>query len=121
MIRAHQPVMGGNFRLPPVAPAADRARRLWIGGELLGPRHQPVALAEGVGRSRVAAQIGFVAVPGETAELKAVPGVLARVRRVFDLSADPDAIARAEADRLEAEFDTTRIKQLIDAEGWWKA
>lgn len=34
---------------------------------------------------------------------------------------DPDAIARAEADRLEAEFDTARLKHLIDAEGWAKA
>ncbi|MBC2835435.1 virulence factor [Paragemmobacter straminiformis] len=31
---------------------------------------------------------------------------------------DPAAIARAEADRLEAEFDTARIKTLIDADGW---
>ena len=30
----------------------------------------------------------------ETSDLRALPGVLARVRRVFDLSADPDAIAR---------------------------
>jgi AraC family transcriptional regulator of adaptative response / DNA-3-methyladenine glycosylase II len=37
---------------------------------------------------------GRVSVCVETAELKALPGVLARVRRVFDLSADPDAIAR---------------------------
>lgn len=34
---------------------------------------------------------------------------------------DPDAIARAEADRLESEFDTARIKTLIDADGWHKA
>jgi AraC family transcriptional regulator of adaptative response / DNA-3-methyladenine glycosylase II len=30
----------------------------------------------------------------EVSDLRAVPGVLARVRRVFDLSADPEAIAR---------------------------
>ena len=30
----------------------------------------------------------------EASELKALPGLLARVRRVFDLSADPEAIAR---------------------------
>ena len=30
----------------------------------------------------------------ETSDLRALPGVLARVRRVFDLSADPEAIAR---------------------------
>lgn len=37
---------------------------------------------------------GRVSVCVETTNLKALPGVLARVRRVFDLSADPDAIAR---------------------------
>lgn len=31
---------------------------------------------------------------------------------------DPDAIAKSEAARLEAEFDTARIKTLIDADGW---
>ncbi len=40
------------------------------------------------------AEPGRVSVCVETADLKALPGVLARVRRVFDLSADPDAIAR---------------------------
>ncbi|MFC7378716.1 bifunctional transcriptional activator/DNA repair enzyme AdaA [Brevundimonas sp. GCM10030266] len=40
------------------------------------------------------AEEGRVSVCVETTELKAVPGVLARVRRVFDLSADPDAIAK---------------------------
>ena len=30
----------------------------------------------------------------EVSDLRALPGVLARVRRVFDLSADPEAIAR---------------------------
>lgn len=39
----------------------------------------------GAGRLRVAVEAG---------NLKALPGVLARVRRVFDLSADPEAIAR---------------------------
>lgn len=31
---------------------------------------------------------------------------------------DPDAIAKAEAARLETEFDTARVKTLIDADGW---
>ena len=35
-----------------------------------------------------------VSVCVEAVDLKALPGVLARVRRVFDLSADPDAIGR---------------------------
>jgi hypothetical protein len=56
--------MGGNFRLPPVAPAADRARRLWIGGELRG-RAISRSLSLKAWAGRVAAQIGFVAVPGE--------------------------------------------------------
>ena len=37
---------------------------------------------------------GRLAVAANVAELKALPRVLARVRRVFDLAADPEAIAR---------------------------
>jgi AraC family transcriptional regulator of adaptative response / DNA-3-methyladenine glycosylase II len=37
---------------------------------------------------------GLLAVCVDVDDLKALPGVLARVRRVFDLSADPEAIAR---------------------------
>ena len=37
---------------------------------------------------------GRVSVCVEADDLRALPGVLARVRRVFDLSADPDAIGR---------------------------
>jgi AraC family transcriptional regulator of adaptative response / DNA-3-methyladenine glycosylase II len=37
---------------------------------------------------------GRVEVRVEASDLRALPGVLARVRRVFDLSADPEAIAR---------------------------
>ena len=40
------------------------------------------------------AEPGRLSVCVEIADLKALPGLLARVRRVFDLSADPDAIAR---------------------------
>ncbi|MBI2261326.1 MAG: DNA-3-methyladenine glycosylase 2 family protein [Caulobacterales bacterium] len=40
------------------------------------------------------AEPGRVSVCVEAVDLKALPGVLARVRRVFDLSADPDAIGR---------------------------
>ncbi|HWQ87942.1 bifunctional transcriptional activator/DNA repair enzyme AdaA [Brevundimonas sp.] len=40
------------------------------------------------------AEAGRVSICVEVDDLKALPGVLARVRRVFDLSADPDAIAR---------------------------
>jgi hypothetical protein len=34
---------------------------------------------------------------------------------------DPDAVARAEADRLEATFDTEALKALIASDGWSKA
>ncbi|QTC90206.1 bifunctional transcriptional activator/DNA repair enzyme AdaA [Brevundimonas goettingensis] len=37
---------------------------------------------------------GRVEVRVEASDLRALPGILARVRRVFDLSADPEAIAR---------------------------
>lgn len=37
---------------------------------------------------------GRLSVCIEADDLRALPGVLARVRRVFDLSADPEAIAR---------------------------
>jgi AraC family transcriptional regulator of adaptative response / DNA-3-methyladenine glycosylase II len=40
------------------------------------------------------ANTGKVEVRVEASDLRALPGVLARVRRVFDLSADPEAIAR---------------------------
>ena len=40
------------------------------------------------------AEVGRVSVCVEADDLKALPGVLARVRRVFDLSADPEAIGR---------------------------
>ncbi|MFN3668823.1 MAG: bifunctional transcriptional activator/DNA repair enzyme AdaA [Brevundimonas sp.] len=39
-------------------------------------------------------ETGRLSVCVEADDLKALPGVLARVRRVFDLSADPEAIAR---------------------------
>jgi AraC family transcriptional regulator of adaptative response / DNA-3-methyladenine glycosylase II len=39
-------------------------------------------------------EAGRVSVCVEVDDLKALPGVLARVRRVFDLSADPEAIGR---------------------------
>ncbi len=38
-----------------------------------------------------------------------------------EIEGEPDAIAAAEAARLEAEFDTAALKRLIDAEGWAKA
>jgi hypothetical protein len=40
---------------------------------------------------------------------------------VADLDGEPDTVAADYAAKLEAEFDTARLKTLIDAEGWAKA
>ena len=40
---------------------------------------------------------------------------------VHDLDGDPDEIVKAEAARLETEFDAVRLKTLIDSDGWAKA
>ncbi len=40
---------------------------------------------------------------------------------VGDIEGDPDQIVASEAARLEAEFDTARLKALIDTDGWAKA
>jgi Virulence factor len=40
---------------------------------------------------------------------------------VADIEGEPDTIAADHAAKLEAEFDTARLKTLIDAEGWAKA
>lgn len=39
----------------------------------------------------------------------------------YDVEGEQDAVAAAEAARIEAEFDTARLKSLIDAEGWARA
>jgi hypothetical protein len=39
----------------------------------------------------------------------------------YEVDGDPDEIVKSVAARLEAEFDTARLKALIDAEGWAKA
>ena len=39
----------------------------------------------------------------------------------YAVEGEPDQIAAAEAARLEAEFDTQRIKALIETDGWAKA
>jgi hypothetical protein len=48
---------------------------------------------------------------------------LAEWRKVVvdELEGEPDTIAADYAAKLDAEFDTSRIKTLIDAEGWAKA
>ncbi len=40
---------------------------------------------------------------------------------VAEIEGDPDTIAADYAAKLEAEYDTARLKTLIDAEGWAKA
>lgn len=39
----------------------------------------------------------------------------------YEVEGEQDEIAKSEAARLEAEYDTARLKALIDAEGWAKA
>ena len=39
----------------------------------------------------------------------------------YEVEGEQEDVARTEAARLEAEFDTARLKALIDAEGWAKA
>jgi hypothetical protein len=36
----------------------------------------------------------------------------------YVVAGDPDEVARAEADRIDAEYDKARIKALIDNDGW---
>ena len=36
----------------------------------------------------------------------------------YAVDGDPDAVAAAEAARIEAEFDSERLKTLINADGW---
>jgi hypothetical protein len=38
-----------------------------------------------------------------------------------EIEGDPDTIATSYAAQLEAEFDTARLKALIDADGWAKS
>ncbi|MCX7288844.1 MAG: virulence factor [Rhodobacterales bacterium] len=40
---------------------------------------------------------------------------------IGDVEGEPGEVAAAEAARLEAEFDTAKLKSLIDADGWTKA
>ncbi|MBL9057355.1 MAG: virulence factor [Rhodobacteraceae bacterium] len=39
----------------------------------------------------------------------------------YEVEGEQDAVAAAEAARLEAEYDTERLKALINAEGWAQA
>jgi hypothetical protein len=36
----------------------------------------------------------------------------------YEVQGEPDAIAAAEAARIDAEYDTARLKALIDNDGW---
>jgi hypothetical protein len=40
---------------------------------------------------------------------------------VAEIEGEPEAVAADYAARLEAEFDTARLKSLIDADGWARA
>lgn len=39
----------------------------------------------------------------------------------YEVEGEQDVVARAEADRLEASYDTDRLKALIAADGWDRA
>ena len=41
-----------------------------------------------------------------------------RKAQPYTVDGDPDAVAAAEAARIEAEFDSERLKTLINADGW---
>jgi len=74
--------------------AALSARGDWIEGRVWS---RPLDLAIDGAAGAVTAtpgKTGRLDVSVEASDLRALPGVLARVRRVFDLSADPEAIAR---------------------------
>ena len=36
----------------------------------------------------------------------------------YEVEGEPDAVAAAEAARIDAEYDTARLKALIDTDGW---
>ena len=36
----------------------------------------------------------------------------------YPVEGEPDAVAKAEAERLDTEYDTARLKALIDNDGW---
>lgn len=36
----------------------------------------------------------------------------------FDVAGEPETVARAQAERLDAEYDTARLKTLIANDGW---
>ncbi|HEX8472361.1 MAG TPA: Ada metal-binding domain-containing protein [Brevundimonas sp.] len=66
--------------------------RMWsrtLDMSLDGAEGRVCVTCDGAGRVEDRVQVRV-----ETSDLRVLPGVLARVRRVFDLSADPDAIAR---------------------------
>lgn len=121
-VRRFNETFQGLYGRPPSA-LRRRAERVSDGGVRLAlPYREPLdlegllaalvargeAVADGVwsrdltpgidgadGRVTVAAdQPGRLAVTVAVSDLRVLPAVLARVRRVFDLSADPDAIAR---------------------------
>ena len=65
MIGAYQPVMRRDLLAVPVAPAGRCTDRLRLGGEVLRSSHQPVGLAESVGRDCVAANVGLFTMSAE--------------------------------------------------------
>ena len=80
-----------------------------------GRRAAKVQLAERFEQAidRCAMKVGARDADAYLAEWRKVPQA--------EVEGDPDTVAKDLAARLEAEFDTARLKSLIDAEGWSKA
>lgn len=124
--RAERPGAAGIALNLPYRPPYDRAAML----AALAARGDTVA--DGVWRRALDAAVdgasgrvearfegeGALRVTVEVSDLKALPGVLARVRRVFDLGADPDAIGRdLSADPLLAAL--VRVRPGLRLPGDW--
>ena len=100
--RAERPVDGGvrlNLTWRPPYDWDAMLAALAGRGDAVEGRRWSRALTPAVDGAEGSVQVepagaGRVAVRVEATDLRALPGVLARVRRVFDLSADPEAIAR---------------------------
>jgi hypothetical protein len=105
----------GNHRIMPAVTIVywrDIPAQVIVGQ---GRRASKVQLTERFEQAidRCAMKIGAKDADAYLAEWRKAPGP--------EVEGEPDAIATAEAARLEAEYDTARLKTLIDADGWAKA
>lgn len=77
-----------------------------------GRRGNKVQLAERFEQAidRAAMKTGAAGTDEYLAEWRKAPA--------YEVAGEPEQVARAEADRIEAEYDKARIKALIDNDGW---